>query len=121
MRCDTQGKKINELNGKIYKWWAREDSNLQPSGYERPTLSGKINKNRHFCARSIAFVHVWLRCSIGHLLVGPASSPWRTSGHQGSLERALPGDSGLAFPRQGVKKAGNAIREKFGQKFMAYK
>jgi hypothetical protein len=29
-------------------WWAREDSNLQPSGYERPTLLGKINDNRHF-------------------------------------------------------------------------
>ena len=70
MRCDTQGKKINELNGKIYKWWAREDSNLQPSGYERPTLSGKFSKNRHFCRRSCAFVHVWLRRFIGYLLVG---------------------------------------------------
>ena len=39
MRCDTQGKKINELNGKIYKWWAREDSNLQPSGYEPLALT----------------------------------------------------------------------------------
>jgi hypothetical protein len=51
-------------------WWAREDSNLQPSGYERPTLSGKISKNRHFCRRSCAFVHVWLRRFIGYLLVG---------------------------------------------------
>ena len=37
---------------------------------ERPTLCGKISKHRHFCRRSCAFVHVWLRRFIGHLLVG---------------------------------------------------
>jgi len=43
---------------------------LGPSGYERPILSGKINKKRHFCACSIASVHAWLRRFIGYPLVG---------------------------------------------------
>jgi hypothetical protein len=49
---------------------SREDSNLQPSGYERPTLPSKLNNNRHFRARSLASVHVWLWRIIGYLLVG---------------------------------------------------
>ena len=51
-------------------WWAREDSNLQPSGYERVTLTGIINDYWHFRARSPTFVPVWLRRIIGYLLVG---------------------------------------------------
>jgi hypothetical protein len=31
-------------------WWAREDSNLQPSGYERHTLVGKISNYWPICA-----------------------------------------------------------------------
>jgi hypothetical protein len=52
-----------------FYWWAREDSNLQPSGYERRAATGKLNKIRHFRARSMAFVHVWLRRFIGQSLV----------------------------------------------------
>jgi hypothetical protein len=50
-------------------WWAREDSNLQPSGYERRYCTGKINDSRHFCARSWTFARVWLRRFIGYSLV----------------------------------------------------
>jgi hypothetical protein len=53
-------------------WWAREDSNLQPSGYERPTRSGKINKIGQFRARLLTFVLIWLRRFIGHSLVNGA-------------------------------------------------
>ena len=34
-----QGKKNNEIKVKFSKWWAREDSNLQPSGYEPLALT----------------------------------------------------------------------------------
>jgi hypothetical protein len=34
----------------MFSWWAREDSNLQTSGYERGTFAGKINKYRYFHA-----------------------------------------------------------------------
>ena len=44
--------------------------NLQPSGYERVTLTGIINDYWHFRARSPTFVPVWLRRIIGYLLVG---------------------------------------------------
>jgi hypothetical protein len=50
-------------------WWAREDSNLQPSGYERATLPEKVSAYWHFRARSVTSVRVWLRRFIGHLLV----------------------------------------------------
>jgi len=39
-------------------WWAREDSNLQPSGYERRNRAGKFSNNRYFCACSLTFVRV---------------------------------------------------------------
>ena len=50
-------------------WWARQDSNLQPSGYERVGFTGKPAKNRHFRPRLGPLVRVWLRRSIGYLLV----------------------------------------------------
>jgi len=50
------------------------DSNLQPSGYEHPTLAGKFNENQHFRQRSATFVHVWSRRFIGYLLVEPQSA-----------------------------------------------
>jgi hypothetical protein len=31
-------------------WWARQDSNLQPSGYERVGFTGKPDKYGHFCS-----------------------------------------------------------------------
>jgi hypothetical protein len=49
-------------------WWAREDSNLQPSGYERRNLIGKFNNDQCFCARP-RLVLVWLRRFIGLSLV----------------------------------------------------
>jgi hypothetical protein len=64
-------------------WWAREDSNLQPSGHEHPTLFGKADKNRHFRQRSATFVHPRLRRFIGYLLVErqcPLSGVKRTLG-----------------------------------------
>jgi hypothetical protein len=39
IRCDTQRKKINKIKVVFSKWWAREDSNLQPSGYEPLALT----------------------------------------------------------------------------------
>ena len=56
------------------------DLNPQPSGYERGSLPGKINNNRHFRARSLAFVPVicgvllviyWLGASGGHIRATP--------------------------------------------------
>jgi len=44
-------------------------SNLQPSGYERRNRTGKFSNNRHFCARSLPFVRVWLRRFVGYSLV----------------------------------------------------
>ena len=54
------------------------NSNLQPSGYERPTLSEKFNENRHFWQRSATFVRAWLRRYIGYLLVEFQSAHGRT-------------------------------------------
>src|ERR1700730_18003624 len=51
-------------------WWAREDSNLQPSGYERATFAGIINKSWRFRVGPVTSVRVWLRRSIGYSLVG---------------------------------------------------
>jgi hypothetical protein len=51
-------------------WWGWEDSNLQPSGYERRTLPEKVGDYWHFRAGSVTFVRVWLRRIIGYLLVG---------------------------------------------------
>jgi hypothetical protein len=50
-------------------WWAREDSSLQPSGYERATIPDKVNEYQHFRARSVTNVRIWLRRFIGYLLV----------------------------------------------------
>jgi hypothetical protein len=55
-------------------WWAREDSNLQPSGYERCATSEKSNIYRHFCVHSDGSVHVCSRRFIGQSLVR-ATSP----------------------------------------------
>src|SRR4029077_20338135 len=70
-------------------WWAREDSNLQPSGYERATLPGKISDYWHFRAGSLRNVRVWLRRIIGYLLVGCVCSEFEChaladAGHPGS-------------------------------------
>ncbi len=54
----------------MISWWAREDSNLQPSGYEHRNHLGKVSKIRHFRRRLLLSDHVWLRGFIGHLLVG---------------------------------------------------
>jgi hypothetical protein len=42
---------------------------LQQSSYERGNRTGKLSDNRHFCARSLTFVRVWLRRFIGYSLV----------------------------------------------------
>ena len=51
------------------RWWARKDSNLQPSGYERATLPGKVSNYWHFRARLVTSVRVWLPRFIGYPLV----------------------------------------------------
>src|SRR5262249_54284780 len=38
-KLPAPGKKRNENNFLILQWWAREDSNLQPSGYEPLALT----------------------------------------------------------------------------------
>jgi len=60
--------KQNQINKNA--WWAREDSNLQPSGYERATFTAITSKYWHFRAGSATNVRVWLRRFIGYLLVG---------------------------------------------------
>jgi hypothetical protein len=50
-------------------WWAREDSNLQPSGYERVNFTGNADNFLYFCARPQPFVLVWLQRFIGLSLV----------------------------------------------------
>jgi hypothetical protein len=62
-------KKWSKYTVLILQWWAREDSNLQPSGYERRNCTEKISNYWHFCTRSPTFVLVWLRRFIGHSLV----------------------------------------------------
>jgi hypothetical protein len=62
-------KKLNPFNIVFSEWWAREDSNPQPSGYERPNCAGKFSNIRRFRARSLTFVLVWLRRFIGPSLV----------------------------------------------------
>ena len=52
-RCGRQDENQNEIKCEIYKWWAREDSNLQPDRYER-TCEGQWKRGllsilRHFC------------------------------------------------------------------------
>jgi hypothetical protein len=42
---------------------------LRAGGYERTTLAEKVSVYRYFRAGSMTFVRVWLRRSIGHLLV----------------------------------------------------
>ncbi len=69
-------------------WRAREDSNLQPSGYERRSVLGKTNNNRYFRACLRASVRVWLRSFIGLSLAEVhvrtrslgRSKSWRSSG-----------------------------------------
>jgi hypothetical protein len=53
----------------MFSWWAREDSNLQPSGYERGAVFEKSSIYGHFRAPSIVFVHVCSRRFIGQSLV----------------------------------------------------
>ena len=38
-RCGGKFGKSNKIKHIIFKWWAREDSNLQPSGYEPLALT----------------------------------------------------------------------------------
>src|SRR3954471_11217834 len=38
-RCGNLMEKLNENKGESLKWWARQDSNLQPDRYERPALT----------------------------------------------------------------------------------
>ena len=50
------GRRSTTLLIDFIRWWAREDSNLQPSGYERAHSTGKFNKNGLFCLRTVTQV-----------------------------------------------------------------
>jgi hypothetical protein len=52
-----------------FKWWARQDSNLQPSSYERVEYSEKSAKNRYFRTQPNALVVIWFGGFIGYSLV----------------------------------------------------
>ena len=39
IRCGRQERNRNDFNVVFWKWWARQDSNLQPSGYEPLALT----------------------------------------------------------------------------------
>jgi hypothetical protein len=45
---------LGNLCDETIAWWAREDSNLQPSGYERRAVIGKVSKNPRFGALPLA-------------------------------------------------------------------
>ena len=68
-----------------------EDSNLQPSGYERPNRAGNLSNNRYFCARSLTFVRVWLRRFIGYPLVGREAAPLHRHEGPALIERGICG------------------------------
>jgi hypothetical protein len=68
LRCGPRRQKANQNNENIVRWWAREDSNLQPSGYERGAVSEISSIYGHFRARSRASVHVCSRRFIGQSL-----------------------------------------------------
>ena len=51
-------------------WWAREDSNLQPSGYERAESIAKYNETNRLRANPITFEANKLRGFIGCPLAG---------------------------------------------------
>jgi hypothetical protein len=38
-RCGQKAKKTHDINGLKIRWWAGQDSNLQPDRYERPALT----------------------------------------------------------------------------------
>jgi hypothetical protein len=65
--------RLSATRRKCNAWWAREDSNLQPSGYERANLADKPSDFEPFGVCSLTNVRVWLRRVIGHLLVGRGS------------------------------------------------
>jgi len=54
----------------LKSWWARQDSNLQPSGYERAELNRKRHKINRLRIRLIAFSAVRKPRFIGYSLVG---------------------------------------------------
>ena len=60
-------------------WWAREDSNLQPSGYERRVSTGKLKKSAfprtvdRVCSRLVAVFH-WLFIGQGRFATGMFSA-----------------------------------------------
>jgi hypothetical protein len=53
-----------------------ENSNPKPCRYERATFTETSNDYWHFRAGSLTNVRVWLRRSIGYLLVGLEASLW---------------------------------------------
>jgi hypothetical protein len=39
IRCGGKTNNVSKIKGEILQWWARQDSNLQPDGYEPPALT----------------------------------------------------------------------------------
>lgn len=45
---DARAELIAEVfNNAVMRWWARQDSNLQPDRYERPALTIELQARRH--------------------------------------------------------------------------
>ena len=67
---------------------------LQPSGYERAELAGKVNDYWHFRASAMTYVRVWLRDFIGYLLVEPNQSKESSHAVRTRAAYALSGSAG---------------------------
>ena len=71
----------------IIDWWAREDSNLQPSGYEPLALTIELRARAHHVARgNEATVERWI-FYLRRLSKNTACSPNRFQNHHGIFSR----------------------------------
>src|SRR2546430_10583556 len=72
IRCGREDGNANENNGEKSRWWAREDSNLQPDRYERGYFIGNVDEIWYFPSLQPTDVHDRLRPIVGEALVGVA-------------------------------------------------
>src|SRR5215471_3351122 len=67
IRCGHQSEKTNEIKVKFSKWWAREDSNLQPSGYEPLALTIELRAPKSTRAKGQAVSTILYRIVLPNL------------------------------------------------------
>jgi hypothetical protein len=53
IKCGRQERNRNDFNDVFWKWWARQDSNLQPSGYEPLALTIELRARRRGTVASL--------------------------------------------------------------------